>query len=67
MVKGLANIQSVALGIHHAVAITNTGIVYSWGRGINGQLGHGEIANEVLFLNGMQSIIILNKRIDQNQ
>jgi len=47
MVKAVANIQRVALGIHHAVAITNTGIMYSWGRGINGQLGHGEIANEV--------------------
>jgi len=47
MVKGVANIQRVALGIHHAVAVTNTGIIYSWGRGINGQLGHGEIANEV--------------------
>jgi len=47
MVKGLENIIKVSLGIHHAVALTSNGLLYSWGRGINGQLGHGEIANEV--------------------
>ncbi|GLI62584.1 hypothetical protein VaNZ11_005258 [Volvox africanus] len=36
--------QQVALlacGWRHTVCVTTTGRVYSWGRGVNGQLGHG--------------------------
>lgn len=47
MVKELGHIQRVSLGIHHAIALTSNGLLFSWGRGINGQLGHGEIPNEV--------------------
>ncbi|GLC44604.1 hypothetical protein PLESTB_001324500 [Pleodorina starrii] len=37
--------QQVALlacGWRHTLCVTATGRVYSWGRGVNGQLGHGE-------------------------
>lgn len=39
-------IVKLALGYYHAAAINNKGIVFTWGRGINGQLGHGSILNE---------------------
>ncbi|KAG2425442.1 hypothetical protein HXX76_013652 [Chlamydomonas incerta] len=31
----------LACGWRHTVAVTEAGEVYSWGRGVNGQLGHG--------------------------
>lgn len=46
IIKELTDIQRVSLGIHHAIALTSNGLLFSWGRGINGQLGHGEIPNE---------------------
>jgi RCC1 and BTB domain-containing protein len=36
----------MSLGYYHAAAISDKGIVFTWGRGINGQLGHGSILNE---------------------
>eukprot|EP00824_Muranothrix_gubernata_P000565 TRINITY_DN10685_c0_g1_i3.p1 TRINITY_DN10685_c0_g1~~TRINITY_DN10685_c0_g1_i3.p1 ORF type:complete len:477 (-),score=83.46 TRINITY_DN10685_c0_g1_i3:60-1490(-) len=35
-------VVSVALGDYHAIALANTGKVYSWGMGFYGQLGHGD-------------------------
>ncbi|MEW5302121.1 MAG: hypothetical protein WDW36_004931 [Sanguina aurantia] len=34
-------VRILACGWRHTVAVTVTGQVYSWGRGVNGQLGHG--------------------------
>jgi len=35
-------VVSIACGWHHTVALTDSGSVYSWGSGADGQLGHGE-------------------------
>lgn len=34
-------VSTVACGWRHAIAVTEDGQVYTWGRGVNGQLGHG--------------------------
>jgi RCC1 and BTB domain-containing protein len=39
-------IVKLSLGYYHAAAINDKGQVFTWGRGINGQLGHGSILNE---------------------
>ena len=39
-------VNKISLGYYHASAINDQGIVFTWGRGINGQLGHGSILNE---------------------
>jgi len=39
-------ITKLSLGYYHAAAINDKGTVFTWGRGINGQLGHGSILNE---------------------
>lgn len=39
-------VTKISLGYYHGAAITEKGIVYTWGRGINGQLGHGSVLNE---------------------
>lgn len=36
-----AAIALVTCGWRHTIAVTADGAVYSWGRGVNGQLGHG--------------------------
>lgn len=36
---------SLKSGYHHSAAVTNEGLVYTWGRGLFGQLGHGN--NEI--------------------
>jgi alpha-tubulin suppressor-like RCC1 family protein len=35
----------VSCGLRHTIAVTDTAEVYSWGRGIMGQLGHGDDIN----------------------
>ncbi|KAH7429287.1 hypothetical protein KP509_09G040000 [Ceratopteris richardii] len=35
-------IQEIACGAFHFVALTSKGEVYTWGKGANGQLGHGD-------------------------
>ncbi|GIM05810.1 hypothetical protein Vretimale_10201 [Volvox reticuliferus] len=35
------HVALLACGWRHTVCVTTTGRVYSWGRGVNGQLGHG--------------------------
>ncbi|XP_015578623.1 PH, RCC1 and FYVE domains-containing protein 1 isoform X1 [Ricinus communis] len=37
------HIKQIACGSHHVVALSSNGDVYTWGKGINGQLGHGDI------------------------
>ena len=44
------NIQAMALGYSHVVAITKSGIVYAWGNNDNGQLGIGKRHNVNLHL-----------------
>eukprot|EP01017_Pseudomicrothorax_dubius_P009399 TRINITY_DN13185_c0_g1_i1.p1 TRINITY_DN13185_c0_g1~~TRINITY_DN13185_c0_g1_i1.p1 ORF type:complete len:598 (+),score=138.05 TRINITY_DN13185_c0_g1_i1:64-1857(+) len=39
-------VVKLALGSYHVAVADNLGLLYTWGRGINGQLGHGSIANE---------------------
>ena len=36
----------MSLGYYHSAAVSNQGIVFTWGRGISGQLGRGSIINE---------------------
>ncbi len=40
-------IVKLTLGIHHAAAVSDLGKLFTWGRGLNGQLGHGNILNQV--------------------
>jgi len=37
--------RQVACGRQHTMVLTESGNVYTWGRGVNGQLGHGERAD----------------------
>lgn len=43
-------VETVALGAFHAAAITSTGAVYTWGKGLAGQLGHEEVKSEVYYI-----------------
>jgi alpha-tubulin suppressor-like RCC1 family protein len=38
-------VVKVALGKYHSLAVCGTGALYSWGKGLNGQLGHGKNEN----------------------
>jgi alpha-tubulin suppressor-like RCC1 family protein len=46
-IKGLDlfKVKMLAAGEDHTVAMTEDGDVFSWGRGTNGQLGHGDVRN----------------------
>lgn len=48
-IRSLSNvkIEKVALGAYHTIALSEDGDLYSWGAGINGQLGHGRVEQEV--------------------
>lgn len=35
----------ISSGYHHSAAVSSDGMVLSWGRGIFGQLGHGDTEN----------------------
>ena len=37
--------QQLACGYHHSAAVSKDGMVLTWGRGIFGQLGHGDTEN----------------------
>lgn len=39
-------IKAVSCGQHHCAVITETGALYTWGRGQHGRLGHGIIEDE---------------------
>ncbi|TVU11963.1 hypothetical protein EJB05_45575 [Eragrostis curvula] len=38
-------IEEIVCGSHHVAALTSQGEVYTWGKGANGRLGHGDSAN----------------------
>ena len=42
---GEAVVVQVAAGDDHSMALTATGVLYSWGEGSTGQLGHGGTEN----------------------
>ncbi|MCO5557417.1 hypothetical protein L7F22_010981 [Adiantum nelumboides] len=37
-----AFVEEIACGAHHVVALTSKTDIYTWGKGSNGQLGHGD-------------------------
>lgn len=39
-------VEFIACGAHHSVAITNSGDVWTWGKGLRGQLGHNTVKEE---------------------
>lgn len=41
-------IQAIAAGDYHSVVLSDEGLVYSFGRGEHGVLGHGDSANQLL-------------------
>jgi len=45
MIKGLEGVKVVQVlaGEDHSLALSDNGDVYSWGRGTQGQLGHGDV------------------------
>ena len=40
-------ILSVAIGMYHVIAVTESEEAYSWGHGMHGQLGIGKIVSDV--------------------
>ncbi|XP_062185692.1 PH, RCC1 and FYVE domains-containing protein 1-like [Phragmites australis] len=42
---GGGGIVEVACGSYHVAVLTHAGEVYTWGKGANGRLGHGDIAD----------------------
>ncbi|CAM0901590.1 unnamed protein product [Alopecurus aequalis] len=42
---GGGGVVEVSCGAYHVAVLTNTGEVYTWGKGANGRLGHGDIAD----------------------
>lgn len=45
---GKSCVQEVACGFHHIAVLNSKAEVYTWGRGSNGQLGHGDTENRRL-------------------
>ncbi|KAI4330103.1 hypothetical protein MLD38_028410 [Melastoma candidum] len=65
------NIIQVSCGWRHTLAITEQHDVFSWGRGTNGQLGHGESIDrnipkiiETLSIDGLSGQQILSSELD---
>jgi alpha-tubulin suppressor-like RCC1 family protein len=44
-IKGLTNVNHIAAGMWHSLAIQNNGTVWAWGRNYNGALGDGTETN----------------------
>ncbi|KAJ1273568.1 hypothetical protein BS78_06G291700 [Paspalum vaginatum] len=42
---GGGGVVEVSCGSYHVAVLTNAGEVYTWGKGANGRLGHGDIAD----------------------
>lgn len=36
----------VSAGMHHSAALSASGVLFTWGRGSDGRLGHGGISHE---------------------
>eukprot|EP00300_Choanocystis_sp_HF-7_P019282 c20291_g1_i1.p1 GENE.c20291_g1_i1~~c20291_g1_i1.p1 ORF type:complete len:1112 (-),score=197.97 c20291_g1_i1:2283-5597(-) len=41
-------VKAIAVGAFHSLVLTSTGLVYSWGGGSYGKLGHGESMNQII-------------------
>ncbi|CAH8327116.1 unnamed protein product [Eruca vesicaria subsp. sativa] len=41
-----ACVEEIACGYHHVAVLTSKSEVYTWGKGLNGQLGHGTVENK---------------------
>jgi len=41
-------IRNVSCAEHHVAAVSESGVLYTWGKGQNGRLGHGGSENELL-------------------
>ena len=41
-----STVEFISCGAHHSVAITATGDVWTWGKGLRGQLGHNTVKEE---------------------
>lgn len=39
-------VEEIACGSHHVAVLTSKSEVYTWGKGLNGQLGHGTVENK---------------------
>lgn len=57
-------ITQLCAGGDHTLAVADGGVVFSWGRGANGRLGHGDASNRVVptiikALSGMYLIFLL--------
>lgn len=52
----LPSVSSLACGGAHVIALTSDGKVLSWGRGDSGQLGHGEVVNNLLYPKAITSL-----------
>lgn len=46
VVQGLTEVQSIAVGFHHACAVKREGTVWCWGLNNDGQLGHDPTLDE---------------------
>lgn len=41
-------VKNLSVGAFHSLVLTSTGLVYSWGGGSYGKLGHGESMNQII-------------------
>jgi len=46
-IEGLSDIQAIAAGTNHSLALTKSGDVYSFGFGLFGRLGHGDTDSQL--------------------
>jgi len=42
------NMRAISAGYQHTAAVTADGQVYTWGGNVHGQLGHGNLTNEIV-------------------
>ncbi len=40
--------SSLSMGAGHCAAVTDTGLVFTWGQGRYGQLGHGDSTDKIV-------------------
>ncbi|CAI8619167.1 unnamed protein product [Vicia faba] len=63
------NVVQISCGWRHTVAVTNRANVYSWGRGANGQLGHGDTIdrNVPIIIDALHADGCSGKRIESSK
>ena len=42
------NVVAISAGVSHAAAVANDGAIYTWGRGKDGRLGHGDESDQLV-------------------